>query len=413
MDFSGAINKIMPEINNGGNEPFIIYRDTDGYHADFTQNQYGETSEWVADAMEKDPLALIYSGKDFSQGSAAFVYDTVLAARVRAEFTIEAEAGVEDDDIKELRALVNFFEDNVGSLSSETTDYLAALDKPLSELYELCPSIMRTSNPDWRYSEDLAPDAIYYIEREIGDRLHGYPYEIEDGKHNIDGYFEKLSIPLAGRLIILAENAKADAPYMVCEARRDNPLGVLEYQNSDLMCDYIEAMRKFVDAADSLLITLEQERSAFGLAPQTLTTADCIPNGLNENLKGKVIVIKPEALAPEYHSAEYQIQICVGGFGASPDSRGNAVFCQNLYSGKESRFERSDVAGILAPARTPEWAVRKLMPPQKAKTAERPAGGKTSLLGRLDGAKAEAARQNAERKDKPAPNKKRGDMEVD
>jgi hypothetical protein len=425
MDFSGAINKIMPEVNSGGNEPFIIYRDTDGYHADFTQNQYGERFEWVADAMEKDPLALIYSGKDFSQGSAPFVYDTVLAARVRAEFTNETEAAVDDDETEELRALVNFFEDSVGSLSSEMTDYLATLDKPLAELYELCPSRLRTSNPNWKYSEDLASDVIYYIEREISDRLHGYPYEIEDGRHNIDGYTEKFSVALAGREVILAVDETQDVPYLVCTARRDNPLGATQYTEDSVTYDYIDAMRDFVDRVDTLLVSLEKERAAFPTIQPTLTAADCVKGGLEADLTGKVVVIKPDVLSPEYRTANHQLKIVQGGFGANPNARGNAVFCKDLHSDKETRFERYDIAGVIDPARLPQWAKDKLVEQQNealAQTKAAPAkpklkraaepDKKPSILGDLDAATAQAAERNAARQigDKP---KKRGDKEVD
>lgn len=49
-------------------------------------------------------------------------------------------------------------------------------------------------------------------------------------------------------------------------------------------------------------------------------------------------------------------EICTGGFGASPRSRGSTCYCVDLYSGKESRFERMDVLGTLEPEQLPEWA---------------------------------------------------------
>jgi len=81
-----------------------------------------------------------------------------------------------------------------------------------------------------------------------------------------------------------------------------------------------------------------------------------------------IIVIKPEVLSPEYRRSEHQLKTCQGGFGASPTASGTAVFCTDLYSGKESRFERYDVAGVIDPAKMPDWAVKKiaLMESQKA-----------------------------------------------
>lgn len=38
-------------------------------------------------------------------------------------------------------------------------------------------------------------------------------------------------------------------------------------------------------------------------------------------------------------------RMAASGFAASPNSRGSACYCVNLFSGKSTRFERSDVLG--------------------------------------------------------------------
>jgi hypothetical protein len=119
-------------------------------------------------------------------------------------------------------------------------------------------------------------------------------------------------------------------------------------------------MRDFVDRADTLLCSLEQERAAFPTIQPTLTAADCVPSGLDADLMGKVVIIKSEVLSPEYRFADHQLKIVTGGFGSYPDARGNAVFCKDLYSDRESRFERYDIAGVADTNRIPEWANRKL-----------------------------------------------------
>ena len=60
-------------------------------------------------------------------------------------------------------------------------------------------------------------------------------------------------------------------------------------------------------------------------------------------------------LRREYRRATNQVKLCTGGFGASPNSRGSACFCKDVYSGKESRYERRDVLGVLSPEQRPEW----------------------------------------------------------
>ena len=94
-----------------------------------------------------------------------------------------------------------------------------------------------------------------------------------------------------------------------------------------------------------------------GIDTTPLTKADCTPLSHEDDLNGKVVVIKPEVLRREYQMATNQIKLCTGGFGASPHSRGSACFCVDLYSGKESRFERQDILGTLEQSQLPQWAV--------------------------------------------------------
>lgn len=61
------------------------------------------------------------------------------------------------------------------------------------------------------------------------------------------------------------------------------------------------------------------------------------------DLNGKVIIIDPDVLKPEYKRATRQLLLCTGGFGASPNSRGSSCFCTNLYTGQSTRFERRDL----------------------------------------------------------------------
>ncbi len=41
------------------------------------------------------------------------------------------------------------------------------------------------------------------------------------------------------------------------------------------------------------------------------------------------------------------------------NARGSAVFCRNLYDGKDTRYERMDVLGEVKPERMPDWAKEK------------------------------------------------------
>jgi len=436
MDFKSAINRIMPDVNSGSKEPFIVYRDKKGWHCDHTQNQYGERFDWVEGIKEQDCLALEYKGSDFNKSSYQSVYESVLSDRVRSEYQIVSAYGKYSDNAY---ALAFFFGNIVGDLPDVVTDYLTTLERPLAALTEMCPHNLFIGYEYGAYDEEMADKAVSCIENAVYDRLHTKDKprskaagsgeaerkivtEIErrkempmETRREVEGYKEINSMPLARRLVLLCENQRADEPYMVCNCRWDNPLGINDYYDGVVTADFLEAVREYIKRIDALAQEVEAEQGAFQNERKVLTADDCIPHGLDDDLTGKLIVIRPDVLSPEYRSTNHQIKIVTGGFGASPNSRGNAVFCKDLYSGRETRFERYDVAGVIDPGKLPEWAVKKLAlmetpkePPAKTKAADK----KPSLLGRLDDAKAEAATYNEGRKDAPK-TKKRGEMEVE
>ena len=358
MDFNAVIDKIMSDVRDGSVEPFIIYRDSKGsWHGDHTQTQYDEEYDWVEDVKYSDPLAVVYTGKDFARGSFSHVYDTVLYDRIRSEYFIDNSSGKDSDN---LNALTCFFYENVSEFSHEVTDYLTTLERPLAALQEMCPFDMATDNKEWTYNEDYSSDAIDAIEKAVENRLYKLPEKAVSDKRTIEGYEERNSFQLSGRLVILAENANAELPYLVCEARWDNPFGAEEYYNAIATDSYLEAVGEFIRRETGLLQYLEHEYERSGAPFHALTIDDCVPNGLNENLEGKAIIIKSETLSPEFRTASHQLKIAKGGFGCAPDSRGNAVFCTDLYSGKDSRFERWDVLGVADIEKLPEWTQAKL-----------------------------------------------------
>ena len=93
-----------------------------------------------------------------------------------------------------------------------------------------------------------------------------------------------------------------------------------------------------------------------GIDTSILTEKDCCRIDSSDNLNGKILVIDPTSLRREYQMCTSQIMLCTGGFGAYPNSRGNACFCVNLYTGKKCRQERPDVMGTLDRSQLPQWA---------------------------------------------------------
>ena len=326
-DFSAAINEIMPLVKDGDTSaPFIITRDS--AYGDW-QVCYPYPAEKAGDFFisqrEHDPFAVMYRGAAFAGGSFPYVHDKVLCDRLRVEYYEYCDGDrLSESEKTKLRALINFFEDNAGELSSKTTDYLAALDTPFDALTGMCPFNMATEHDGWTFNEDLAGDAIDHIERAVENRLRGKTDMIdatkEPGVFEYGGYHFK----------------------PVRQFRKGEAYRKLK-GDSRGKADMQFAMRNMKDDLNLRIDwTGYTHEKFYAVSGSDADIFQCVENGkLYVPCSGKLF----------------------------------------MYS----------------------------EPPQK----ERPAGEKTSLLGRLDGAKAEAARQNAERADKPAPNQKRGDMEVD
>lgn len=276
-------------------------------------------------------------------------------------------------------------EENIGEFSSEVTDYLSMFDRPLAALYEMTPIRLASDNPYFDYDVSQTKEFIDAVEHEVNDRLNNrkkqeIPKEVtqdEKEKSDHDGYKELNKVPINSRLVVLSENPEAENRYMVCEYRWDNPLGVMDNEFTGVTNDYAEALKEFTKIVqynvDCVISTRDTRKELDGVEAIPLTTSDCVPNGLQSNLEGKLIIIKAEVLSPEFQTADHQLKICQGGFGANPNARGNAVLCKDLYSGKESRFERSDVLGVADLAKLPEWAKIKLS--EVEKSAEFPQKG--------------------------------------
>lgn len=113
--------------------------------------------------------------------------------------------------------------------------------------------------------------------------------------------------------------------------------------------------QRVADQAEKTRIELNGPKIQ-GITNAPITVAGCTPISSNDDLNGKVVVIRPDILRREYRRATNQVMLCDGGFGASPNSRGSACYCVNLYTGKTTRFERRDILGILKADQIPKWA---------------------------------------------------------
>lgn len=173
------------------------------------------------------------------------------------------------------------------------------------------------------------------------------PYEITHAIH------------IGDREIVLGENpADTDGvPYM-CSYCKSNDI-IASYYDSVGGEDYAEIVGIFGERIkEQAEITQEKLRQECMDGEQSImvTEKDCTLITSEDDLNNQVVVIRADVLRPEYRSARYQLRLCTGGFGASPHSRGSACYCKDLVTGKDSRFERRDILGVMEPDELPQWA---------------------------------------------------------
>ena len=178
------------------------------------------------------------------------------------------------------------------------------------------------------------------------------------------------AIHLGDREVVVGEN-QSDRTYMTALCQTNELVAMY----TDVMTgEYPEIMRIFgeriaAQAEKARVALLYPEMEGVDNAP--LMKEDCTPITCEDNIEGKVIVIKPETLRPEHQHATYQLRLCTGGFGSHGNARGNACFCTELDSGRESRFERYDVMGVIEPDALPDWAKAGLESIRQAQQAEK------------------------------------------
>lgn len=181
------------------------------------------------------------------------------------------------------------------------------------------------------------------------------------GKREMAGDYEILqSVRLGGKEVLLGYNPKDGcAPYMT-SYRAVNFLGDYTYPEAIGGNDYLEIMQTFLKRVQEQAKVVEQFREKRKVPIETLGREHCRERGEKESLEGKLIILRPASLAPEYRTADFQLGFATGGFGCSPGAGGRAVYFEELYSGERCRWEIGDMLGIADPDTLPDWAKEKL-----------------------------------------------------
>lgn len=187
---------------------------------------------------------------------------------------------------------------------------------------------------------------------------------MSDEKHMAGDYEIIQAVQIGDCEIVVGENMadENDLPYMVAYYESNAIMG--RYFDAVGSDDFPEIMeiygQRIMEQAQKTRAELSKPKIQ-GIDNGPITAEGCTPISYDDDLHGKVIVIKPEVLRPEYRRATSQLKLCTGGFGAYPHSRGSAVFCTEIYTGRQSRFDRRDVLGVLEPENQPKWVQHYLL----------------------------------------------------
>lgn len=187
---------------------------------------------------------------------------------------------------------------------------------------------------------------------------------MSDEKRMADSYEITQAIRVGDREIVFGVDENNANPYLCAYYQSNDLFG--EYSECLLGDDYAEMIGIYAKRIEEQGNRLKEERSSVAVPIEPITAEQCVPDDYKKSIEGKVVVIRPEVLRREYRTADRQLWLCTGGFGAQGNSRGSACFCTNLYSGKETRWERRDVLGEMKAL--PDWAKERLAVVQEQRT---------------------------------------------
>ena len=181
---------------------------------------------------------------------------------------------------------------------------------------------------------------------------------MNDEKRMANDYEITQAIHIGDKEVVFGVDDKNefDLKYLCAYYKSNELFG--EYSDCMVSTGYVEIMKLFANRLSEQCDKVRMEQEKVTVPLEMITPQQCIPDDYKKSIEGKVIVIRPDVLRREYQTADRQLWLCTGGFGASANSRGSACYCTNLYSGKATRWERRDVLGEMK--ELPDWAKQRL-----------------------------------------------------
>lgn len=186
---------------------------------------------------------------------------------------------------------------------------------------------------------------------------------MEQEKRKFGDYTELTSFCIGEYEIGLFENRSAPkGEKFLCAFIESN--GILERLTDGMVSDSFADIatvygERIAEKAEEVQKELEHIGKNVG-DDSELTAKDCMPTTYEDDLKGKIIVVRGDILRPEYKRASNQLLLCTGGSGAKPNPYGRTCYAVHLYDARETAYYRQDILGIMPEEKLPEWAKKGL-----------------------------------------------------
>lgn len=193
---------------------------------------------------------------------------------------------------------------------------------------------------------------------------------MSEDKRMAENYEITNSFRIGGKEVVFGIDKLNDNPYFCGFCKKESLIIATRETYSECMVgnDYIGMLELFADRVKELTEKVRAEWAAVTVPRVTFTADMCYPNDYSKSIKGQIVAIKSTVFLPEYQTADHQLVYITGGGGAVADPYGKACFGINLYNGKEYRYERYEVQGVVKPEHLPEWAKERLVEVQRKQT---------------------------------------------
>ena len=178
-----------------------------------------------------------------------------------------------------------------------------------------------------------------------------------EGKEMINDYAVQNEVFVGNRRYLFAihKNEKEPQRFLKCQCYDDELFR--HYVNAVTSNDFVECMKLYLADISAAVEKVEKDRAAIGLEDiSCLKGSDLLSASRDKNIEGKVVAIGEKWLCDGFKDISHQLYFVKGGNGAQSNSRGNACFSINLYTGEDTRIERYEVLGEVPEDKIPDFA---------------------------------------------------------